>query len=410
MTDALFPYQEEGAQRLAERTKLYLGDDVGLGKTRTVLRGAILAGAERVVVLTKAAVVAHWHAEAAVVGFQGRLTVCSYERYVLHEYPFEGDVLVLDEGHLLKHADSRRSHLILKPDGLASRFLRVWPVSGTPMPRNPMELHAVAASLWPRRLEAMGVLDAGAWLNRFCVWRAGDYGPRIFGAKNVPELKDLLAAIMLRRRATDLGLAAPVWGTVMLSATDLAGLPHLNADVRAALERGELPPMSPNLARYLHAVGDLKAPLIAGLLTDELDNDLTAKRVVFAHHRSVLQALAVQLAKFEPVQIDGSVPDDQRRERVKLFQQHPSCRVFLGQLEACATGMDGLQYAGCHDVALVEPAWSSDTNVQAVGRLARRGQPLTVRARMFGLAGTPDAALVTNHYREAAMRKLVLGD
>ena len=95
-------------------------------------------------------------------------------------------------------------------------------------------------------------------------------------------------------------------------------------------------------------------------------------------------------------------------ERVKLFQTHPGCRVFLGQIEACATGMDGLQRGGCHDVAILEPSWASDRNVQAVGRVARLGQPLPVRARMFALAGTVDRAVVRNHQHESTMRKGVL--
>ena len=413
MTAALFPYQEEGARRLAERSKLYLGDDVGLGKTRTVLRGLQLAGVTDAVVLCPAVVRQHWHDEAAALEYRGRLTVLSYQKFVLNpEIRQSGDALVLDEAHYLKRPESKRTELIMGPDGFHTRFQRVWPVSGTPMPRNPMELHPVLAALWPKRLQALGVLRPGAWLNRYCLWRAGEYGPRIYGARPeaLMELKELLALVMLRRRAVDVAPEMPPasWGTVTVEAEDLASLPYLNAETAAALERGELPPMDANLARYLHAVGDLKAPYVAALLADELESDLQAKRVVFAHHRSALAALARGLAPFGVVEVDGSVPEAQRRERVKLFQTHPGCRVFLGQIEACATGMDGLQRGGCHDVAILEPSWASDRNVQAVGRVARLGQPLPVRARMFALAGTVDRAVVRNHQHESTMRKGVL--
>ena len=413
MTAALFPYQEEGAQRLAERSKLYLGDDVGLGKTRTVLRGLQLAGVTDAVVLCPAVVRQHWHDEAAALEYHGRLTVLSYQKFVLNpEIRQSGDALVLDEAHYLKRPESKRTELIMGPDGFHTRFQRVWPVSGTPMPRTPMELHPVLAALWPKRLQALGVLRPGAWLNRYCLWRAGEYGPRIYGARPeaLMELKDLLATVMLRRKVVDVAPELPraTWGVVTVEAEELASLPYLNAETAAALERGELPPMDANLARYLHAVGDLKAPYVAALLADELESDLQAKRVVFAHHRSALAALARGLAPFGVVEVDGSVPEAQRRERVKLFQTHPGCRVFLGQIEACATGMDGLQRGGCHDVAILEPSWASDRNVQAVGRVARLGQPLPVRARMFALAGTVDRAVVRNHQHESTMRKGVL--
>ena len=277
MTAALFPYQEEGAQRLAERSKLYLGDDVGLGKTRTVLRGLQLAGVTDAVVLCPAVVRQHWHDEAAALEYRGRLTVLSYQKFVLNpEIRQSGDALVLDEAHYLKRPESKRTELIMGPDGFHTRFQRVWPVSGTPMPRNPMELHPVLAALWPKRLQALGVLRPGAWLNRYCLWRAGEYGPRIYGARPeaLMELKELLALVMLRRRAVDVAPEMPPasWGTVTVEAEDLASLPYLTAETAAALERGELPPMDANLARYLHAVGDLKAPYVAALLADELED------------------------------------------------------------------------------------------------------------------------------------------
>lgn len=417
MTAALFPYQEEGARRLAERSKLYLGDDVGLGKTRTVLRGLQLAGVTDAVVLCPAVVRQHWHDEAAALEYHGRLTVLSYQKFVLSpEILTAGHMgwgaLILDEAHYLKRPESKRTELIMGPGGIHEAFDRVWPVSGTPMPRNPMELHPVLAALWPKRLQALGVLRPGAWLNRYCLWRAGEYGPRIYGARPeaLMELKELLALVMLRRRAVDVAPEMPPasWGTVTVEAEDLASLPYLNAETAAALERGELPPMDANLARYLHAVGDLKAPYVAQLIGEELENDLQAKRVIFAHHRSALALLAQGLSAHGVVTVDGSVPEEQRRERVKVFQTHPTCRVFLGQIEACATGMDGLQRAGCHDIAILEPSWASDRNVQAAGRVARLGQPLPVRARMFALAGTVDRAVVRNHHHEAAMRRGVL--
>lgn len=339
---------------------------------------------------------------------------------VLTMMRWEPDLLILDEAHLCKHRSSQRTNLVFGTgNGIASMVLaghgRVWPLSGTPMPRNPAEMFPVLYGLWPKTLANMGITSYMGWLDRFCIYNVNRFGVKVYGAKNVPELKSLLAKVMLRRMTLDVAPDLPPlrWGVVEIDVPDLKDAllaeTSLDPSTRAALEAGELPPMSAQLARYRHQVGDLKAPVVAEMIAQELQDGLE-KLVVFAYHRSVLDCLAYILLErgFETARIDGSKSSTQREQALDRFRTAPSCRVFLGQIEACAVGMDGLQHAA-HDAVMVEPDWKTDFNVQAGKRLARIGQSWPVAVRMISLANTLDSSIIRNHEREIRMVADVTG-
>lgn len=413
----LRPYQKSGAAFLASRKKALLGDEPGLGKTRTALQGTKLIGAERIGVICPAIVRPQWWREAEAMGV--RLTaVASYNGLVDNgpEHIPNLDVLIGDEIHFTKHRHSQRTKAFF---ALAQRVLdsggRVWTLSGTPMPRNPGELYSLASALWPRTVANMGIGGYMGWLNRFCRWRAGTYGVKVYGAQNVPQLREFLDKVMLRRLVRDVAPELPPlrFGVVSLDTPSVADIllaeAELDAETRECLARGELPPMSAQIARYRHQIGDLKAPVAAALLLAELrDEPETSKKVVFAYHRSVLDKLEYELSAFGVVRVDGSTSPTQREERKRQFETVPARRVFLGQIEACGTGLDGLQHVA-HDAIIVEPDWKSDLNEQAAHRLARMGQSLPVLCRFLSLAGSLDDSIVRSHEREVRMRAEVTG-
>lgn len=419
--EPLRPYQVSGAQALVERRKMLLGDEPGLGKTRTALEAVRLLGAERIAVVCPAIVRSHWLAEAHAMGL-GLGIVESYNMVTTSEVTRaimgKADVLLVDEFHLCKHRNSKRSKAVFGSSGIAKAVLarggRVWGLSGTPMPRNPSELYAIMSSLWPQTLANLGLDNYIAWLNRFCRYRVGMYGVKVYGAAHVDQLRELLGRVMVRRLVKDVAPELPPlrWDHTTLDAPSVADILLAEADLdpvtRAALEAGELPPMSPQLARYRHQVGDLKAGVAAEMIREELAN-APGKKVVFAYHRSVLDRLEADLGKdFGVARIDGSTPEIRRELMKRRFAEIEGVRVFLGQIDACAVGMDGLQYVA-HDAIMVEPDWKTDFNVQAARRLARMGQTMPVQVRMLSLAGTLDTSIVRNHHREMDMVASVTG-
>jgi len=402
MTPTLYPYQNAGARWLSDHTRGYLADEPGLGKTRTVRP--------------------HWRREADVVGIATPY-VESYQKYVTSQIVrdlfrcMKADVLILDEAHFLKHREAQRTAMLLGPKtGLARTVDRVWPMSGTPMPRHPAELFAVLASLWPQRLVALGIRGYMDFLNMFCVWKDTDYGVKVFGVRNAEKLRTLLEPIMLRRTVQGVLPELPDlrWATLSLDSTpeELRDLGRqldewVSLHDREMLEHGEIP-HSENFARARHAIGDVKAHVAGKMLVEELAEDLLAKRVVFAHHRSVLDTLehyCIAAVGGDYVRLDGSTHPTERERAISRFQQDPTCRVFLGQIQACATG---ITLTAANDVVIVEPA-ASDVNVQAAKRVHRIGQRKSCLVRMLALADTLDEVLVRNHHRECAMVAAVVG-
>jgi SWI/SNF-related matrix-associated actin-dependent regulator 1 of chromatin subfamily A len=411
----------KGAAALAERRKLYLGDEPGLGKTTTALAAAALIGAQHITVICPAIVRPHWWREAremgihlyGVVSYNYAVDKADYLRLALRD----ADLLIIDEAHFCKNPTSQRTRLIFGTGGLAQQVLanggRVWCLSGTPMPRNPAEMFPVISALWPQTLANRGVGGYMGWLNRFCVWKANRYGIKVLGSKNDAMLQEILGKVMLRRLIQNVAGDLPPlrWGILTLDADAVAEIllaeVGLSPEEREALRDGIIPPMSPNINRYRHQIGDLKAKAVTELMLEEL-NTTDQKRVLFCYHRSVLDKLEFELQAYGVVRIDGNTSPTQREERVRQFREIPARRVFLGQIGACGVGLDGLQFAA-NEVIIVEPDWSRDVNIQAAHRLARIGQALPVQIRMITLEGSLDEAIVRQFHRECAMVERIVG-
>jgi SNF2 family DNA or RNA helicase len=423
MIPLLYPYQETAASWLAGRQVGYNALEMGLGKTRVTLRAMQLAGFKRGSVICPAVVREMWREEAK--NFNIELVVDSYDRVtsnpeartaILGGAVGSTPVLILDEAHYLKSWSAQRTNVILgSGDGLFAQVRRsetdgargrVWMLSGTPMPRNPSELYPV--------MYAAGLYDGNyqSFLDRFCVYKVTRYGVKVTGHRNLKELQTLLRLsrdpnsnpFLLRLKASWVAKDLPPlrWGMIPLDVEDLSGLESLDASTLGALRNGTLPPMSANLARWLHKVGDLKAHAAVDLLRNELSSDVECKRVVFAHHKSVIETLHRGLEEFGIVTLTGDTPEWRRTDARQTFRHDPRCRVFLGQVTACSHGLDGLQYAA-HEIVLVEPVWASHINVQAAHRLARLGQTKPVQVRMLSLANTPDRWVIAQHHREVQL-------
>jgi len=433
----LFAHQVVGAEWLAQRSRAYLGDAAGTGKSRTLIAGLLgireradgtLCNsregrlAQRPLVVCPAIVRSHWTREFARLepdpppGFGP--VIMSYNEIVNGRYDLMAtliqnqkvDALILDEAHYLKSVDAERSRIILGKDGYARRLPRVWLASGTPIPKNPGELGTVVCSIFPDVALKHKMKYPSDFVDRFCVTvpvrtHAGVWRDKVVGTQNINELHDILGEIMLRREP---GPDVPrVWWQTLL--LDGSGETKLDTyedglEVRHALDLGESfaeIANEPHIARMRRRLGELKAPLVGQMLREEL-TDSTEKVVVFAHHRTVLNHLSHFVAPFGYAYIDGYTSQSERDKAVERFRGDPTCRVFLGQQLACGTGMDGLQY-GARRAIFVEPDWTATNNAQAAARIARLGQSGRCVAQMIALAGTLDEAIVRQNERETRM-------
>lgn len=427
----LYPYQEIGAQFLAQRRRALLADYMGLGKTAQVVRAIDHLNIEDVLVLCPAATRAAWaraveqwspfnHRVVLIArgtdSVPGRgILVCSYglavtpkiRRQILQR---RTQVLVLDESHYLKTRTAKRTRLVYghRCDGERSLIATaeyVWCLTGTPAPNNPSEL-------WPM-LHAFGVYRKSYWdfVYTFCTGHETPYGYKITGVANVDRLKAMLARGMLRRTWADVDQEMPplICQEYPVEASsvpcDFLPLTFDVADANEALSRAldenpdSLESLGTPYATLRRYLGLSKVAATAQLARQILVDVKKEKIVIFAVHRQAIQCLAQALATFQPAIYVGGLTEHQRGKVLNEFLNNPVCRVFIGQIQAAGTGLDQLQHAA-RTVLIMEPSWCPSENTQAIGRLHRTGQPRPVRAFFISAAGTVDDEITASLKRK----------
>jgi SWI/SNF-related matrix-associated actin-dependent regulator of chromatin subfamily A-like protein 1 len=422
----LFPYQADGALFLAKRDKALLADGMGLGKSAQAIVACEAIEAKKVVVICPAIAVPMWIREFPkwATTSQTAPYVVSYDkvsrRADIREaiQRMQPDVMILDEVHYLKERTSKRTKAIYgqwcRGDGLVSCAKRVWMMTGTPAPNDVSELYPHLRAFWPEKLPGSG--NYVDFVNQYCQTIATPYGLKVIGNKNVPELRAILKGVMLRRKAEDVlhDLPPIMWEETVIEPIDaieeLERLEELEEvqelrDLLRNLQDDEDLPDTVAMATIRRMTGLAKAPAAASMIVNELIEKQYDKVIVFAYHRDVIARLADELHDFGVAVITGQTPQSSRAHAIDRFQTDPKCRVFVGQVTACATAVT--LHAANH-VVFVEADWTPSTNVQAAKRAHRIGQTKPVIVRMIGLAGSLDEAITSVLARKSRLLSQVL--
>lgn len=399
---SLYKYQEDGVDFLLAQRRRYLADGMGLGKTVQACVAAARTDARRVLVVAPASTLPNWYHEWGEWGSDAQFAAASYNKLVAKPHHFIGrdwDLVILDEAHYAKSRESQRTRASLT---LARQAPRAWLLSGTPAPNGPHELWSPIKALWPGIPRALGISTYIEWLNTFCHWSMGDYGPKVWGGKNGHLLRPYLNRIMLRRRLADVGIELPPLRI------DVSLLPHdtqldaalIDAGIDPALVHNEMhwAEVDGKTSTVRRVLGTLKAARIARILDDELRHQQYPKIVVLAHHRDTMKLVGDILRPHGVVGFDGRTPKKARQEAIERFRYEHDVRVFLAQQNAAGTGVDGLQVAS--EMALLEPSFNPDENAQYIKRIHRIGSEHPCRARMFAVRGTLDEGIMRVNARK----------
>jgi E3 ubiquitin-protein ligase SHPRH len=122
-----------------------------------------------------------------------------------------------------------------------------------------------------------------------------------------------------------------------------------------------------------------------------LDDDATAKVLVFSSHLASLHALESSVDA-PSMTITGSAPLEVRARHVAAFQDRGSpTRVCLLSSKASAAG---LTLTAANHVILLEPATNSSAEAQAAARIHRIGQTRPVTVHRLAARGTVEARLL----------------
>lgn len=436
-----YNFQLAGADWLAERQDVLLADVMGLGKSAQAVRASDLIGAQRILVVCPASVRMNWRREfhrfspvdrQIVVLMPGmpsvpdpEVLVVSYEQAYNHRKILMArtwDALILDEAHYLKEREARRTKAIYgyaNHPGLKHRAKRVWRLTGTPAPNNAGELYT--------HLRSAGLVSIAYWdfVFQFCTGFNHDYGFKITGHKNVEELKKILAPFMLRRTLMDVDMELPPFRfqEVVVPASKVELDPWFveqihnsggKAEFYHEIKVGEqtlkdalfqvdidydfhtdkhllsvMGGLQSALATYRRFTAMAKLPACLDIIEEELKNDPAHKVVIFAIHRSVIETTMERFRPFKPVTVYGNTPAEKKQKHIDRFIDDPHTRVFIGNIQAAGTGIDGLQKVA-HCVEFLEQDWVPSNNAQALARVHRNGQTKRVRARVFLLENSLD--------------------
>lgn len=419
----LFPYQVEGAGWLAQRERAGLHDEMGVGKTATLIRALNNVQAGRFIVIGPAMLrenfIGEWRKFSAYP-----LKLCKGQN--IHDYVawqrgrFDGmitsfelaakwypkfrehgeflDAIVIDEAHYLKTNNTARTRAVCGPDAnmqdcWASWCVHGWWSTGTPIPNDPKDIYTFL-----RFCDVMP-LSEDDFEERYFEVRRTTYGKKC----NVREemMGELLALIdnnRIRRTKKDIGVQLPpIFMTTALldgDTTEVRELlrqhPGLDAAIVSALEQGRtLPPeKGMPVATLRRLIGEAKAVPYAHQLLEELQWS-GDKRAVYGVHVNALAYVRDFLVRngIHAVLVQGNTSEAERIAAVQSFQYDTNCKVFIGNIRAAGTGIT--LTAAC-EIDMLESDWTPAGNAQAIMRVHRLGQTRNVRARFLTLANSFD--------------------
>lgn len=411
------PTQIEGAKFLAARKRALLADEPRVGKTGAAIMAADMLGLRKILVITTASGRAVWRRawpkwcptgyttkvvtkvaeydpaiNVTVTGWPNVISPDLRSRLLRETF----DLLILDESHYAKSLDTKRTQAVLGRDAaIASRSERVWYLTGTPIPHSPADLYPMLRFSFP---DLIGGMDADDFLHRYCVVRMKQISqwnriPVVIGGKNLEELRERIAPIMLRRTQADVGIQPPIFDIMPLvaSSRELAVL-EKDTDKRAILEaarEGRTKELDVHLGPLRRLTGEIKATAAVAAVKEAFECGLD-KIVLMAWHKDAIRILADGLKDFGVVVLDGSTSPKEREAAEALFREEKNCRVFVGQIVAAGEAID---LSAAAELWFVETSFVPKDMKQAALRITNHNQTRQALVRVCALEGSIDEAL-----------------
>lgn len=410
MYKTLHEYQFRGTAFLAGRARALLADEPGLGKTLQAIAAAEAVKAKRILVVCPASVRLNWAQEIhECLGHfdAGRWRIVSYNSAVKLARtpgPDDFDLCILDEAHFLKTRDSQRTQAVLgNKKGIARHARRIWALTGTPVLNRPVELYPLLKVL---AVECIRPFDTySAFANRWCGAFWDGYGLNVRGASHIDDLAQRLKPFMLRRTKVEVLSELPE--KIITRVPVDAALADLEAVTRAEEEiSGREALLSAAAERFsqlgdmstlLRLTGEAKVPAAVQFVDDLLESE--PKVVVFARHRNVIAQLQRDLSNrgYGCAVYQGGMSDTDKSRALTLFEKDPNYRVFIGNIQAAGTGINGLQRAASA-VVFAELSWTPGEMSQAIDRVHRIGQERSaVNVHLLHIPGTLESAILGVH-------------
>ncbi len=411
------PYQKAGIKFASTKRSTLIGDEMGLGKTIQAIGVINLDPAcRKILVICPASLKINWQREmekwlvadfsigiATAKSFPNTdIVIVNYDiikkfHNKIHRYSW--DMLIVDECHYVKNPKTARAKEILgwveKDDKSkclpAIKADRRLFMTGTPIVNRPIELWPIAHSLDPVEFNSFW-----SYAKMFCDATKDNWGWDFSGASNLDQLQiKLRSSIMVRRLKKDVLkelpskvrqiIELPQNGCVKAIRAEAKALKAMGLSVEEAVDALIKDSIHfTELAKVRHETALSKVPAVVAFLEDALES--SDKVVCFAHHRDVIE----QICNSFPgsLKITGDTPMQERQDNVDRFQNDPSCKLFVLNLQA---GGVGLTLTAASHVVFAEEDWVPGNISQGEDRCHRIGQKDTVLVQHLVLDGSIDA-------------------
>ena len=411
----LYPYQELCVAFLeaVEARGALVADAMGLGKTVETLAWLSLYPKRRpVMIVAPASVKRNWYREiqkwlpdepiqlinSSKDEFEAdkNFYIINYDLIWRMEekiYDLSISTTIFDEVTAIKESKAKRSK-VAKQIGKDSKY--VLGLSGTPILNRPIEFFNFLNLIKPDQFSNYFKFGLRYGNPKSINIKGGRKIWSFPGATNLQELRNLLKPIMIRRskqqvltelpdkRRETLYLDLPSKLTKEYRTTErdlIQQLKDFKQDPN--LQKSDL---LATLAALRHIVGHAKVENACEFIRTFVDSG--DKLVVFGHHRDVLDAIETILKQenIKFVRADGSTKNEDRQERIDIFQNNPEYQIFLA---TTAMGM-GVTLTAASNSLFVERQWSPAMEEQMEDRLHRIGQKRGVIAWYLQVENTVD--------------------
>lgn len=405
--DKLRPYQIDGVKFIDRNEGSgIIGDDMGIGKTIQAIGCFVLSQQFPVLIICPSYLKLNWLreilkwtkiSEKRIEILQGN-SVYSFERKkiviinydildswirFLIEYKFK--IIIGDEIQYCGNPGSKRSVAFTKITRSIERKIFL---SGTPIMNFPKEFFTIL-----NLLDVENFPNYYKFLYRYCDPTHNGFDWQYKGATNIAELRSLVHPLMIRRLKKEVLPELPEKQriTILLEIESVEYNERDNALIgwSKTLRAKEKSTAEKNFSFLKQLAYRAKKESVIKWIKDYiLSND---KIVVFAYHIEALDDLQ-KVFKDISVRVDGSVSMIDRQKAEDEFQTNSKIKIFLGQIQACSTGIN---LTAASATVTIEFVWNSKRHEQAEDRIHRIGNEAeAIFAYYLAAAGTIDEYLI----------------
>lgn len=418
----LLPFQRTGVDFiLARGGRGMIADDMGLGKTVQAIAVAHHYRHEwPVLVVCPMSLMENWAKEFnrfASIAFSritvlqgGKARATSLHDIVIVPYSSlksvegcEFRVVILDESHYIKAADTKRTHAALRLCRAAQRVLLL---SGTPAMSRPMELYTQLQAIHPGWIPSKTQYAA-----RYCNAYVSRFAIDCTGHSHIDELHFLLQHFVIRRTKKELGNAGLPAKTRQLLYVYITDKERKSLEKQVSALRGTLGTASsdgtvpdsvynrvPNAFELKMATARAKIPAVQDYVATIVEQHVVAreKLILFAHHTCMMEAMRSAVEAVRPRQpvdyvfISGETPAAQREQLATHFREEPTCCVAILSMQSSGTGHN---FTCASTVVFAELDWNPSTHLQCEDRVHRIGQSSPCLIKYLLAEGTSDSVV-----------------